>query len=237
MERLQKVIASRGLTSRRKAEELIKNGLVYVNGQKVTELGTKVNLDADIIVDGKHLESKPKEYYLLNKPRGVICSLKDEKNRKIITDLIATEARIYPVGRLDYDTTGLIILTNDGNLTNKLTHPSYEVEKTYIAKLNKIFTVDDLYKLKEGIKVDGRMVRPKRLKIKATDKQKNTSIVEITIIEGRNHIVKNIFKTLGYEVTKLSRISYDFLTLGHLKSGEYRPLTLKEVKKLLKKSS
>ena len=210
MERLQKVIASRGLTSRRKAEELIKKGLVYVNGQKVTELGTKVDLDADIIVDGKHIESKPKEYYLLNKPRGVICSLKDEKNRKIITDLIATEARIYPVGRLDYDTTGLILLTNDGQLTNKLTHPSFQIEKTYIAKLNKIFTVTDLYKLKNGVEVLERIVKPIRVKIKSIDKQKKVSIVEITIIEGRNHIVKNIFKTLGYEVTKLTRISYGF---------------------------
>ncbi len=232
MERLQKVIASSGYTSRRKAEELIKAGKVYVNNQQVTSLGTKVSSTDDIMVENVHLTKAKKEYYLLNKPRGVISSAKDEKGRKTVVDLIETSSRIYPIGRLDYDTTGLILLTNDGALAQRLAHPSYKIAKTYIAKLNKIFSLDDFYKLKKGIIVEGRKVIPTKLKIKSKDNQKGTSIVSITIVEGRNHIIKKIFQTLGYDVQKLKRESYDFLTLGNLKSGEYRSLSLKEVKKL-----
>lgn len=232
MERLQKVIASSGYASRRKAEELIKAGKVYVNDQKVTQLGTKVNPSDDIRIDGQHLTLEKKEYYLLNKPRGIISSAHDDKDRKTVVDLIETNARIYPIGRLDYDTTGLIILTNDGTLAQKLAHPSQKVEKTYIAKLDKILTTEDFYQLKKGVVIEGKKVIPTKLKIKSKDKQKQTSLIAISIVEGRNHIVKKIFNQLGYDVKKLKRESYDFLTLGNLKSGEYRELSLKEIKKL-----
>ena len=232
MERLQKVIASSGYASRRKAEELIKAGKVYVNDQKVTQLGTKVNPSDDIRIDGQHLTLEKKEYYLLNKPRGIISSAHDDKGRKTVVDLIETNARIYPIGRLDYDTTGLIILTNDGTLAQKLAHPSQKVEKTYIAKLDKILTTEDFYQLKKGVVIEGKKVIPTKLKIKSKDKQKQTSLIAISIVEGRNHIVKKIFNQLGYDVKKLKRESYDFLTLGNLKSGEYRELSLKEIKKL-----
>jgi len=154
MERLQKVIATSGIASRRKAEDLISNGCVSVNGKIVTELGTKVSSSDIIVVNGKQITKENYEYYLLNKPRGYICSLNDDKNRKVITELIDTDKRIYPVGRLDYDTTGLIILTNDGNLANILMHPSSNVEKTYLAKTEGVLTMEELHKLKNGILID-----------------------------------------------------------------------------------
>lgn len=234
MDRLQKAIANSGYTSRRKAEELIKDGHVYVNGNLITELGTKVSNGDHIVVDGVTLDlhSKVKEYYLLNKPRGYICSLDDEKNRHIVTELIDTKARIYPVGRLDYDTTGLLILTNDGELANILMHPSNDIIKTYIAKIEGIMTMDEYVKLKNGLVIDGVKCIPKRVKLKKKDREKNTQMVEISIVEGRNHIVKKLFKALGHEVSKLKREKYGFLSVEGLKSGDYRYLTKDEVKEL-----
>ena len=233
MERLKKVLASSGYTSRRKAEELIKDGKVKVNGEIVTEMGYKVNGDDVIEINGKTItEKEDKVYYLLNKPRGVISSSSDDKNRKTVVDLIDTEKRIYPIGRLDYDTTGIILLTNDGELANTLMHPKFSVEKKYIAKLNRFFEISDLKELESGIVIDGVKCIPTRVKIKTNNRVSDYSIVEISIIEGRNHIIKNIFKKLGYLVDKLSRVEYAFLNLDGLKSGEYRSLTKKEVKKL-----
>lgn len=233
MERLQKVIASYGYTSRRKAEELIKHGKVLVNGKVITELGTKVDSTDIISIDGVIINSDVKhEYYLLNKPRQVISSASDKAGRITVCDLINTDARIYPVGRLDYDTTGLIILTNDGDFANLLMHPSFEIEKTYMAKINKIMDKDDINMLKKGVLVDNRKVEIKRFKVRKKDFAKNTSLVEITIVEGRNHIVKKLFEAMHIDVLKLSRIGLAFLTLDNLKSGEYRNLTIKEIKKL-----
>ena len=233
MERLQKVIASYGYASRRKAEDLIKHGKVLVNGKVITELGTKVEANDIISIDGVIINKDVKhEYYLLNKPRQVISSVSDKEGRITVTDLINTDARIYPVGRLDYDTTGLIILTNDGDFANYLMHPSFEIEKTYVAKLNKILDKDDINKLKKGIVIDNRKVEIKRFKIRKKDTVKNTSMIELTIVEGRNHIVKKMFESMHIDVMKLSRVGYAFLTLDGLKSGEYRGLTIKEIKKL-----
>ena len=233
MERLQKVIASYGYASRRKAEDLIRHGKVLVNGKVITELGTKVLANDIISIDGVIINKDVKhEYYLLNKPRQVISSVEDKLGRITVRDLINTEARIYPVGRLDYDTTGLIILTNDGDFANMLMHPSYEIEKTYVAKINKVLDKDDINKLKKGIVIDNRKDDKKRYKVRKKDVEKNTSIVELTIVEGRNHIVKKIFESMRIDVIKLSRVSYAFLTLDGLKSGEYRKLSIKEIKKL-----
>ena len=235
MERLQKVIANSGYCSRRKAEELISSGQVYVNGEMVTELGTKVEGNETIVVEGVTLNKDTrKEYYLLNKPRGYICSLKDDKGRKVVTELINTKERIYPVGRLDYDTTGVLILTNDGEFANILMHPSNEVEKTYLAIIEGIMTTEEIYKLKDGVVVDGIKVTPKRLKIKKKDLEKNKSKVEITIVEGRNHIVKKMFEAVGHPVNKLTRERLAFLDVKGLQSGEYRYLTNDEVKQLMK---
>lgn len=240
MERLQKFIANSGYCSRRKAEELISKGQVYVNGELVTELGTKVSGNEIIVVEGVTLGKQTrKEYYLLNKPRGYICSVSDDKGRKVVTDLINTNERIYPVGRLDYDTTGVLLLTNDGEFANIMMHPSNEVEKTYLAIIEGVMTTEEIYALKGGVVVDGIKVVPKRVKIKKKDLEKNKSKVEVTIVEGRNHIVKKMFEAVGHPVNKLTRERLAFLDVKGLQSGEYRYLSNDEVQELmkLKKSS
>lgn len=231
MERLQKIIALSGYASRRKAEDLIKAGKVMVNGKVVRELGTKANFD-DILIDGKKIEREEKEYYIFNKPRGVITSTSDDKGRKVVTDYFETNKRLYPVGRLDYDTTGLLILTNDGELANLIMHPRNEIEKQYIAKLEGIIKGEEINKLKNGIVLDGTKCIPKRVKLREFDKKTNTSIVEIVICEGKNHEVKRLFESVSFNVLKLKRERIGFLTLGKLKSGEYRKLNPKEVKQL-----
>ena len=233
MERLQKVIANSGFCSRRKAEEYIKQGKVYVNNQKVTEMGSKVSYEDEIEVDGVNITSKEeKEYYLLYKPEKTISSVKDERNRQTVLDLIPTQARIYPVGRLDYNTTGLLLLTNDGELTNILTHPSHQVEKIYLAKVEGIITPAEFMHLKKGITIENRKVIPTYVKIKKTNKENNTTSLLIGIVEGRNHIVKKMMQKLNHPVIKLKRETYAFLNLEGLRPGEARKLSIKEVKKL-----
>ena len=233
MERLQKIIALSGYASRRKAEELIKNGKVKVNGKIITEMGYKANYSDIIEVDGNQLNStEDKVYYLLNKPRGVVTTSSDDKGRKTVIDLIKTNKRIYPIGRLDYDTTGLLILTNDGELTNYLTHPKNNIEKVYVVKIKGIINKEELKRLNNGVYIDGNKTSKSKTKLLKIDKKNNTSIVELIIHEGRNHQVKKMFKAINYEVLKLKRESIAFLTLDGLKSGEYRELSIKEVKKL-----
>ena len=233
MERISKVISNSGYTSRRKADELINEGRVLVNGEVAT-LGQKVNSNDVITIDGKTIEINTGnyEYYLLNKPRGVISTSSDEKGRKTIVDLIETKTRIYPVGRLDYDTTGAILLTNDGELTNKLIHPRNKIDKIYLAKVSGIMTGVDIHKLENGIKIDNYKTSPAKVKLKSFDKKTNTSMVLLTIHEGHNHQVKKMFEAIGFDVVKLTRLSFAGLDVKSLKSGEYRKLTLKEVQKL-----
>ena len=234
MERLQKVIANSGYTSRRKAEEMIIKGKVKVNGKTIYELGTKVDTSDIIEVEGAIINDKEikKVYYLLNKPRGVITSTSDDKGRKTVLDLIDTNERIYPVGRLDYDTTGALILTNDGELANLLTHPKNKVEKVYIAKIKGLIGKEQLLTLSRGVYIDGVKTSRAKARIKNYDKKSDTSIVELTIHEGKNHQVKKMFKAIGYDVLKLKREKISFLDIKNLKSGEYRHLSIKEVKKL-----
>ena len=229
MERLQKVIAQAGIASRRKAEELIKDGKVKVNGEVITELGTKVKESDRVEVNNKPIEKENKEYYLLNKPRGVISTTSDEHGRKTVTELINTEARIYPVGRLDYDTTGAILLTNDGEFANILMHPSNKIDKVYLAKLEGIIKGEQINTLKNGVMLDDILVKASRVKLKKVNKESNTSMVEITIHEGKNHQVKRMFESVGFHVEKLTRERIDIFTINNLKSGEYRKLTPKEV--------
>lgn len=232
MERLQKVIANSGYVSRRKAEELILAGKVKVNEVRVTELGTKVGPKDMIEVDGYIIKSEEKEYFLLNKPRGIITSTNDEHGRKTVVDLIPTTKRIYPVGRLDYDTTGVLLLTNDGELTNLLTHPKNNIDKVYIAKVKGLIGKAQINILQKGVIIDGKKTSRAKARIKKYDKKTDTSVVELIIHEGKNHQVKKMFEAIGYTVVKLRRDQFSFLTADGLKSGEYRKLSPKEIKKL-----
>ena len=175
MERLQKIIAMKGYCSRRKAEELIEKGKVRVNGEVVKTMGYKANINDFIEVEGNPLDDvEEKEYYLLNKPRGVVTTSSDEKGRKTVVDLVDTKKRIYPVGRLDYDTTGLIILTNDGELTNYLIHPKNKIEKVYVAKVEGIVTKEELGYLCKGVNIDGYKTSKAKAKILKIDKRKGS---------------------------------------------------------------
>ena len=232
MERLQKVIASSGYCSRRKAEELIVQGKVKVNNVIITELGVKVSPTDTVTIDGKALTKEEYEYILLYKPRGYLTTTSDDKDRKTVMDLIETSKRLYPVGRLDYDTSGLLLLTNDGNLTNLLIHPRNNIDKMYVAKIEGILTPIEIKKLENGVMIDDYKTSKSRVKVKKIDKKNNTSLVYITIHEGKNHQVKKMFEAVGHNVIKLKRETLAFLDLSGLKSGEYRYLSLKEVKKL-----
>ena len=236
MERIQKVISNLGYASRREAEKLILDGKVKVNGEIVRELGTKVTKKDVITVCGDVLDkNKNYEYYILNKPRGVISSVSDPCGRKTVVDLIETDARIYPIGRLDYDTTGVLLLTNDGELANKLRQPSRNIEKTYVVKVDGLVTGKDIKTLRNGVIINGKKTYPAKVKLKSYNKKTDKSIVVLTIHEGKNHQVKNMFKVLGYDVLKLKREKYADLDLVGLRVGEYRKLTNKEVSVLYSK--
>ncbi len=232
MERLQKIIANSGYCSRRKAEELIKKGLVKVNGKVVSDLGVKASYSDTIMVNDITLKLEDKEYVLLYKPRGVVTSAHDEKGRKTVVDIVESTNRLYPVGRLDYDTSGVILLTNDGELTNLLIHPRHEVEKVYLVKIDELVIPTRVKSLASGVIIDGVKTSKAKVKIKRLDRRKKTSLIELTIHEGRNHQVKKMFEAIGYKVSKLKREKFAGLDLSGLKSGEYRHLNIKEVKKL-----
>ena len=232
MERLQKIIANSGYCSRRKAEELIINGKVKVNGETINTLGSKASYADTIIINGVTLKLEPKEYVLLYKPREVVSSVHDDKGRKTVVDIVESENRLYPVGRLDYDTSGLLLLTNDGELTNLLIHPSHEVEKVYVVKIEEAVSPQLVKSLENGVLIDGKKTGKAKVKIKKIDKKKKSSLIELTIYEGKNHQVKKMFEAIGYKVSKLKREKFAGLTLDGLKSGEYRHLNIKEVKKL-----
>jgi 23S rRNA pseudouridine2605 synthase len=233
VERLQKVIAHSGVASRRKAEQLIIEGKVKVNGEKITELGTKVTGSDKIEVAGVQIERENKVYYMLYKPRGVISAVSDDKNRKVVTDFFRhIDERIYPIGRLDYETSGILLMTNDGEFANLLMHPSNEIDKTYVARLKGMPNKGTLRQLEKGIKLEDGMTAPAKVKLLSSDKRQNKSIVEITIHEGRNRQVRRMFEAIGYPVQKLKRERFSFLTLHGLNAGEVRELTPHEVKQL-----
>lgn len=231
MERLQKVMAQCGVASRRKSEELIRSGKVKVNG-KIATIGQSVSSSDTIEVMGNVITKEDKVYYLLNKPRGVVCSANDDKNRKTVVDLIETNKRIYPVGRLDYDTTGVLILTNDGELSNILMHPKNGIERSYYVRVEGKIIGEDIHKLERGILIDGVVRKPDRVKLKKYDSSSNSSYLSVILHEGCNHEVKKLFESIGHSVIKLRRDRFAFLNVNSLKSGDYRKLLPKEVAKL-----
>lgn len=240
MERLNKYIQSCGICSRRKADELIQKGLIKVNNEIITELGFKISQTDKVYYNNKLIQKQEElVYFLCNKPRGVVTTCDDDKNRKIILDLLPETYKnyhIFPVGRLDYDTTGCILLTNDGTLTNYLTHPKYEIEKEYQARLEGLYSLKEMLELKKGIYVELEkekyFVKPKDVEILEKDKEKNSTLVKIILTHGKNHEVKNIFKQQGFKVLKLTRLKFAFLDLEKLEKGSCRKLKIHEVKKL-----
>lgn len=233
-ERLQKVIAQAGVASRRAAEQLILEGRVAVNGEQVSKLGTKVTSRDEVKVDGVPLDGDEKKvYYLLNKPRGVVTTASDDKGRTTVVDVLDdVDPRVYPVGRLDYDTTGALIMTNDGELANQLMHPKGKVDKVYTAKVKGIATMEALAPLKRGVVIKGKKTAPARVAIEKVDTDKKVSFVTITIHEGRNHQVKDMLQKVGLPVEKLRRDRYAFLDLVGLQPGAYRDLKHDEIKRL-----
>lgn len=230
-ERLQKRIANSGYTSRRKAETLIVEGKVKVNGTVTDELGTKVKPSDVIEVEGIKLEQEDKLYILFYKPSQVITSVSDDKGRTVVTDYFKElDTRIYPVGRLDYDTSGLLLLTNDGEFTNLMTHPRYKIQKKYVAKLKGYLMREEVKALEKGIMLEDGLTQPAIVKVKNQDKEKNTTLVEINIAEGRNRQVRRMFEHFGHTISKLQRIEFGPLNLKGLNAGEGRVMTPHEVK-------
>ncbi len=229
---MQKYLADRGVCSRRKAESLILAGRVTVNGVAVTVLGSKVDPNTDqVAVDQEMVSATQKlRYLLLYKPTGYICSVKDERGRRTVLDLLPeVKERVYPVGRLDYDTSGLLLLTNDGDLTACLLHPSYEVNKTYRAVVKGCPTVQALNKLKQGIRLQDGLTAPAKVKLL---RREENALIELTIHEGRNRQVRRMLEAVGYPVLHLKRVRFAFLDLTGLHPGEWRDLTAAEIQQL-----
>lgn len=232
MERLQKVIAASGYCSRRKAEELMIDGKVKVNGIVVKELGTKVSAKDAIQVNGRTINKQEKIYYVLYKPEGYVSTTSDEFERNMVVDLIKTDKRIYPVGRLDYDTSGVLLLTNDGEFTNLMTSPKHHVEKEYRVKMKGFLRKEESLKLARGIELDGYVTKRAIIKDVEYNKKNETSVATIIIKEGKYHQVKKMFEAVNHPVLKLKRERFGVITLAGLKRGESRRLKPHEIKQL-----
>lgn len=230
--RLQKIISQAGVTSRRKAEELIREGRVRVNRKRVTELGSKADPEKDLIeVDGRRIEPhQPRVVILLNKPDGYITSLRDPEGRPTVTQLVKKiPVRLFPVGRLDYHTEGLLILTNDGELAQKIGHPSKALNKVYHVKVKGVPSEANLMKLRNGILLEGRKTLPAGIRLLES---RNNTWLEVTIREGRQNQIRNMFEAIRHPVQKLRRVAIGTLRDDHLKPGQYRFLTPQEIKRL-----
>lgn len=232
-ERLQKFMARCGVASRRKCEELILDSKIKVNGVVITELGFKIDPEKDMVyyMDNLIKPEEIKRYIMLNKPVGVVTTVKDEKNRMTILDIVKVDERIYPIGRLDYDSSGLIILTNDGDLYNKIIHPRSEVFKTYIVKVRGFFEQDKLETLLRGVDIGGYVTAPCKARIVWSNS--NSSELEISIHEGKNRQIRRMCSSLGHDVISLRRLRIGNLSLGDLKQGNWRELAEDEIKYLM----
>ena len=234
--RLQKYIADCGITSRRKAEELIKQGKIKVNGQIVYELGTKINPQKDMVLyqDKKIQEKQKNVYILLNKPIGYVTTVKDQFKRPSVLDLVKVKQRVVPVGRLDMYTSGALILTNDGDFVYQVTHPKHEIDKTYTVTIKGIVTEQDVELLKNGVKIEDYTTKPAKVKILKTDLEKNSSRLEITIHEGKNRQIRKMCETVGYPVLALHRSKISGIGVKDLPLGKWRFLSKQEVERILR---
>ena len=233
--RINKYIALCGVASRRKAEELILAGRVTVNDEVMTELSYKVDEENDIVkVDDKLIKEENKlVYILLNKPEGYITTVKDQFDRPSVLDLVSDiKERVYPIGRLDYETSGLLLLTNDGDLTYKLTHPKHEVDKTYVARVKGKLTKEEIERFKTGLKIEDYTTAPAKLKVIKYDEQRDSSLLEIKIHEGKNRQVRKMCKAINHPVLRLRRSAMGKIKIGNCEIGKYRYLTEDEIKYL-----
>ncbi|MCQ2545095.1 MAG: rRNA pseudouridine synthase [Clostridia bacterium] len=231
--RLNKYIAQAGICSRRKADELIANGNVKINGAVITEMGAQVENGDKVIVNGKPIEAETakKVYVALNKPLGYVTTMSDDKDRLTVADLVTDiPERLFPVGRLDYNTTGLIIMTNDGDLTYSLTHPKHEVYKTYVATVAGVVSDKRVAALRKGVDIGGFVTSP--AKVKVLKQNPRSAVVEIQIREGKNRQVRKMFAAVGNKVQTLERVAIGDLKLGRLMTGHYRKLTRQEIEYL-----
>lgn len=232
--RLQKFLAEAGIASRRRSEALINEGKVTINGN-LARIGAKVNPVRDIVlVEGKKVELKSKKVYiLLNKPVGYVTTVKDQFNRQTVMDLINTEERVVPVGRLDMYTSGALILSNDGDFIYRVTHPKHEIEKTYIAKVNGEVSDSDIQKLRDGVEIEDYTTKPAKVRILSYNKQKNLTEIEITIHEGKNRQVRKMIEAIGRKTIELERTKIGNISIQDLKVGKWRLLKNDEVDKLI----
>jgi 23S rRNA pseudouridine2605 synthase len=226
--RLVKYLAHAGVASRRRSEQLISNGRVTVGGTVVTDPARDVDESSGVEVDGRPVSPEPAEVWMLNKPAGVVSTAREPGRRRAVTDLVASKRRLYPVGRLDADSTGLILLTNDGELANRLTHPRYEVPRTYRARLKRVPSDADLRRLRQGVELDDGPTAPARVR------RVSGRVIELTIREGRNRQVRRMAEAIGNEVTSLERLRFASLRLGDLAEGEARRLRDSELRRLWK---
>jgi 23S rRNA pseudouridine2605 synthase len=235
LERLQKIMASSGVASRRKCEEMIKAGRVTVNGKVITELGFKASYSDEIRVDGSQIAREDKVYYVMNKPTGYLTTVSDDRGRRTVMDIFEDydrQNRIFPIGRLDYDSSGCLLFTNDGELAAKLTKSSNNIEKEYVVRVKGRLEQKDLVKIRRGIEIDGKVTKPSKAAITDYDKEYETTQVRMIITEGRNREIRKVFDALGFEVKKLKRVRFGNVTCEGLALGKYRPLKIHEVKTL-----
>ena len=236
-ERLQKYMARSGVASRRHSEELIKEGKVKVNGVVITEMGYKVSKNDVVEVNGMEITIEEKKYYVMNKPRYLICSANDEKDRETVISVLPKELaqyRLFPVGRLDYDTKGVLLLTNDGDFMNTLVGPKSLTEKEYLVRVEGIVTKEEIKKLSEGVIIDdGYKTRKCRTYIESIDNKNKSSLIGIVLQEGKKHQVKNMVEAIGHKAKRLTRIRFGCISIEGIKEGEIRELSIHEIKTLL----
>jgi|SRR3989344_1185616 len=232
MERIQKIISLSGLCSRRKAEDLISKGKVIVNGKRAT-IGQSADPESDIItIEGKHLKKQPKKYYLLNKPKGYETTMKSTAGLPTVASLLKPNVRVVPAGRLDTDSRGLLILTNDGELCNRIMHPRYEIDKVYEVKINGNVPDEKIIQLRKGVKLEDGRTRP--CKVEIVERKKGLTVLRMTLHEGKKRQIRRMIQAINFHVNDLVRIRIGNLSIKNLKEGGYRELTPKEVNELKK---